>query len=141
VSVFPCSACGQRKPGKLASVYWAWFLADNSRSAYRQRLCIDCYVEEVNEPLVDSIQHSEACPFCHAVCGSDADPTYATIYLPKREPEEIVFATCGADAVTLRVAAQRGAQKLADREVGVRGPSTNGTSTSAWDAIGLKPEE
>jgi hypothetical protein len=141
VSVFPCSACDKRKPGKLASVYWAWFTADNSRVACRQRLCIDCYVDSVVALVEDALENEEACPLCHTVCGGDADPTYATVYLPKREPTELAFATCGPDAAAVRILAQRGAQKLADREVGVRGPSPNGTSTSAWDAIGLNPKE
>lgn len=140
MSVFPCSACGKRKPGKLASVYWAWFNADQQRSAWRQRLCADCYVKAIRQVIIDSIANPDSCPICHAEQTREADPLYATVYLPKREPEEYAFMTCDVDAAFLRAAAQAGAQKLADREVGVRGPSPS-SSTSAWDAIGLAPAE
>lgn len=86
----------------------------------------------------DATENPESCPICHTVCGREADPVYATVYIPKREPEEIGFELCGSDAVAVRARAQDGAQKLADRELGVRGPSPS-SSTSAWDAIGLNP--
>lgn len=138
VSMFPCSLCRKRAPGKLASVYWAWFVADGTRSAWRQRLCAECFGLTVLPLINDTTENPESCPICHTVCGREADPVYATVYIPKREAEEIGFELCGTDAVAVRARAQDGAQKLADREVGVRGPSPT-SSTSAWDALGLAP--
>jgi hypothetical protein len=137
VSIKPCSVHGGRFSGKPASIYWAWFLADGERRAYRQRFCPGCLKNGPLPILRASLENEEACPICHAVPGRDADFVYATVYIPKQEPVEIALASCGADAVTLRVAAQVGAELMPDREAGMRGPSSS--LTSAWDEIGLAP--
>lgn len=139
VSVFPCSGCGQRKPGKFASLYWAWFLADQSRSAWRQRLCPECFRDRCWELFKNAVENTETCSVCHTLPGDSVDPIYVTVYIPKKEPAELVLPTCAACAVPIRNAASERAQRLVDRGVGVRGPSTSQALTSAWDAIGLEP--
>lgn len=141
MSLFPCSICGQRRPGKLASAYWAWFLADGSRSAWRQRICASCAPSTLSA-LLKSANESEAnenvfaCVACGASTDQDSDPVYLTLYLPKREAQEFAIQLDSACAVKVRVAAQHGAEKLPDRGGEVRGPSPD---TSAWDALGLAP--
>ena len=135
----PCSVHGSRFPGKPASIYWAWFLADGSRRAYRQRFCGECFKDGPLKIIRDVLKNEAACPICHAVHGRDADETYATIYIPKQEAVELAIQSCGVDAVSLRSLAVVGAELLPDREAGMRGPSSS--PTSAWDDIPLWPDE
>jgi hypothetical protein len=133
----PCSLHGSRFAGKPASIYWAWFLADGSRLAYRQLFCAECFKEGPAPLLRTTLENEKACPICHAEMGRDADEVFATVYIPKQEQFELAIQTCGADAVGVRTAAQVGAERLPDREAGMRGPSSS--LTSAWDSIGLAP--
>jgi hypothetical protein len=138
LSVKPCSAHGSRFNGKPASIYWAWFLADGSRRAYRQILCADCFREGPLATIQAALENEASCPFCHTVSGDEADYVYATIYVPKQEPVECAIACCGADAAALRATSMAGAKLMPDREAGMRGPSSS--LTSAWDAMGLRPD-
>ena len=141
MSVFPCSLCRQRKPGKLASLYWAWFNADGGRSAWKQRLCARCAPERLQSLLLtlssaDSTSDVFACVACGASAADDSDPVYLTLYVPGRDPQELALQLDGACAVAIRSQAMEGAERLEDRGGVVRGPSTG---TSAWDALGLAP--
>lgn len=141
MSAFPCSACGQKRPGRMASLYWAWFLTDGARSAWRQKLCYHCATDRLG-PLMVSLSRAEdaadafACLACGGNCANDSDPVYLTLYLPQREVQEYSLQLDGACAAKLRIQAQEGAERLPDRGGEVRGPSP---STSAWDALGLAP--
>jgi len=142
VSVFPCSVCKQRKPGKLASAYWAWFLADGSRSAWKVRYCPGCAVDTLSELLgslrrmgTDSAVY--ACVACGIDASQDSDSMYLTLYLPGKDPTEYALQLDSACAAKLRTPITAIAEPLADRGGVVRGPST---TTSAWDALGLSPD-
>jgi hypothetical protein len=139
MSTKPCSIHGGRFSGKPASVYWAWFNPDRSRTAYRQVFCSGCFSDGPLQILKAGLENPDACPICHAVFGRDADQVFATVYIPKQEPLELAMACCGADAVAIRVASQVGAELMPDREAGMRGPSSS--LTSAWDSIGLNPNQ
>lgn len=142
MSVYPCSRHGQRAPGKLASVYWAWFDADGVRHAYKERLCIPCFVENVVAWNVEAEANPNSCPVCHTVAQGDADPVFSTVYVPGRGPEETVWQTCGVCAVRVRGPIVASGDPLGDRELGasVEGPRplTQASPTAAWDAIGLR---
>jgi hypothetical protein len=141
VSVFPCSMCRQRKPGKLASAYWAWFLADGERSAWKVRFCPGCAVESLL-PLLTQLRGQDgtsdvfACLLCGASAATDSDPMYLTLYLPGKEPTEYAVQLDTACAVRLRVPITSFGERLPDRGGLVRGPSL---STSVWDELGLEP--
>jgi len=141
VSVFPCSVCRQRKPGKLASAYWAWFNADGGRSAWKLRYCLDCAANDLL-PLLRRLQDSDgttevfACVSCGASAANDSDPIYLTLYLPGKEPTEFALQLDGACAAKLRIPLTEKGERLADRGGVVRGPST---LTRDWDALGLSP--
>jgi len=139
VSVFPCSICGGRKPGKLASAYWAWFNADGARSAWKLRYCLGCAQEHL--PLLSTAfqagelsQDVYACVSCGASAETDSDPIYCTLYLPGREPVEVALQLDAACAAKLRIPITSRGERLADRGGVVRGPSP---SVTAWDALGL----
>lgn len=141
MSVFPCSMCRRRLPGKLASAYWAWFAADGSRSAWKVRYCLDCAQRHLAILLAPSSFEGEsstvfACVSCGASAETDSDPMYATLYLPGKEPMEYALQLDAACAAKLRIPLVDLGERLADRGGVVRGPSP---SISTWDALGLAP--
>jgi hypothetical protein len=143
VSVYPCSICRGRRPGKLASAYWAWFNADGARSAWKLRYCLDCAVKHLSLLLNGSSEQAEissvfACVQCGASAEQDSDPMYCTLYVPGKEPTEYALQLCAACAAHLRVPITTQGERLEDRGGVVRGPSP---LTSAWDALGLAPSE
>ena len=142
MSVYPCHMCKARKPGKLASGYWAWFLADGSRSAWRVRYCPECAAENLVGLLNALRQMGEtssvfACVSCGTDASQDSDPVYLTLYLPGKEPMEYALQLDGACAAKLRIPITTHGERLSDRGGLVRGPSPS--LTSAWDALGLEP--
>ena len=142
MSVYPCSVCKARKPGKLASAYWAWFLADESRSAWKLRYCPGCAQESLLALLQTLKEQGESSNvFACVACGSDSskesDPIYLTLYLPSKEPMEYALQLDGACAAKLRIPIVQFGTRLQDRGGVVRGPSP---STSVWDALGFEPQ-
>jgi HSP20 family molecular chaperone IbpA len=141
MSVYPCSVCRQRRPGKLASAYWAWFNADGARSAWKVRYCHGCAAESLSK-LFQKLRETDgtsdvfACVSCGTDASQDSDPIYLTLYLPGKEPEEIALQLDGACAAKLRIPITTQGERLADRGGVVRGPSP---LTTAWDALGLSP--
>jgi hypothetical protein len=144
MSLFPCSACGARRPGKLSNATWAWWNADNERSAWRQRLCVDCYVANVATIEQSTRDDPMNCPVCHTDAGEQMDPCYLTIYIPGVGPMRLEMATCAPCAVEIRNRALVGAEKLPDRRtesVGQGpGPQTD-PATSVWQQLGIQPRE
>lgn len=141
MSVYPCSICKSRRPGKLASAYWAWFRQDGSRAAGKLRYCLECAQEHLSILLQDSVQRPEsssvfACVSCGADASQDSEPVYCTLYLPKKEPMEYALQLDGACAVRLKATISTNWDPLEDRGGGVRGPSPDIT---AWDKLGLAP--
>lgn len=141
MSVVPCSVCKQRKPGKLATAYWAWYLTDGGRSAWKTRYCPACAQEQLLALLTrlrgaGEDSSNSACVSCSADTKGDEDPVYLTLFLPGREPEEYALLLDGACAAKLRSPLTQIGERLPDRGGVVRGPSP---STSAWDAMGLSP--
>lgn len=141
VSVLPCSSCRQRKPGKLASAYWAWFLADGSRSAWKVRYCPECAAASLSTLFaklreMDGTSDVFACVSCGASASKDSDPCYLTLYLPGKEPTEIALQLDTACAAKLRIPITEIGERLPDRGGLVGGPPPSAT---AWDALGLAP--
>jgi len=118
MSVYPCSYCGQKSPGRLASIYSAWFLADGTRTAWKQRGCVRCVVSRFQTLLAHSTDDSYAmtmCPACGMNSHEDLDPIYVSVYLPKQEPREYQLTTDSACAARLRLTLQDRAERLPDR--------------------------
>lgn len=142
MSVYPCSVCRQRKPGKLAAAYWAWFNMDGGRSAWKLRYCPSCAPDALSIVLAASRSSEQthsvfACVSCGASCETDSDPMYLTLYLPGKEPMEYALQLDGACAAKLRIPITETGERLPDRGGVVRGPSPG---ISAWDALGLSPD-
>jgi hypothetical protein len=139
MSVFPCSVCGRRKPGKLATAYWAWFDAEGTRSAWKLRYCLEDAPESLSillepSPSLESTSDVFACISCGTQATEDSDPIYCTLYLPGKEPTEYALQLDSACAAKLRIPITTHGERLPDRGGVVRGPSP---SLSAWDALGI----
>jgi hypothetical protein len=138
----PCSSCGQRSTSKLSTVYWAWNLADHSRRAYRQRLCITCYCMSVAPLSGEQDMEHLACPLCHVGTDDDMDPVYATVFVPGTPKFRIESPTCAPCAVEVRNRAMQGADDLEDRQqlgVGAETSAPTYTAADAWASIGVVP--
>jgi len=142
MSLFKCSLCDQRVPGKLSQATWAWWRADNKRVAYRQRICLGCFAEHIAPLEVSSREWSMTCPCCGANSEFDMDPVYLTIYVPTVGPLRLEMPTDAACAVKLRVLAQTNAEPLDDSggQFGGQGPSPQ-TPAGPWAALGIQPRE
>jgi len=141
MAVYPCSMCRARKPGKQASAYWAWFVDDGSRIAWKLRYCLACAGEHLalllsNSSPAEGSSEVFACVACGASAQEDSDPIYCTLYLPGKEPMEYALQLDSACAAKLRIPITSHGERLADRGGVVRGPSP---SVTAWDALGLAP--
>jgi len=138
VSVFPCSSCGQRQKGRLATVYSAWFDAKGKREAWKQRLCAPCLTTltaSFRDSLLANSLDVTVCPLCGADNSTTLDPTYLTLYLPKRDPVESALCTCGSCAPSLRKLLQVGAQALADRQLESGGLSNGAPHSDPWAEV------
>jgi len=144
VSLFPCSACGERAPGKLSNATWAWFRADNTRVAWRQKLCVACYLANVAAIEQATRDDPLNCPMCHTDAGEQMDPCYLTIFLPGVGALRLEMATCSPCAVEVRNRAMAGATQLDDRLASSGGqspsPQTN-PALSVWAQLGIQPRE
>lgn len=121
MSMYPCGRCGRRTPGRLASLYSAWFLADGRRTAWKQRVCVECVATGLRALLASAGEASDSlvmCPACGVDSSGSLDPIYLTVYLPKQEAREFALTTCASCAVTLRLSLQERAERLPDREQG-----------------------
>jgi hypothetical protein len=140
VSLLPCSGCDKRVKGKLSTIYWAWFKADQTRSAYRQRLCADCFTAMVTQVAIRAGEELVMCPVCGIATMDDMDPVYADIFLPGQDKVRAEMALCAACAVGVRNNAMKGAEPLPDRGSEVGGPQPpNGSPNDAWAAVGIVP--
>jgi predicted RNA-binding Zn-ribbon protein involved in translation (DUF1610 family) len=136
VSFFPCSECGQRAVGKLAAVYANWFEEDDSRAAYRMRLCVPCLTRLLAGLKNGNSGDSGALTICPS-CGEDSSQSlsgvYLTIYPPKQPEREYALTTCNSCAQLLHQPFVERGDKLGDRTVGAAAP-TNAPG-SAWSEI------
>jgi hypothetical protein len=144
MSLIPCDFCHKRVAEKLAQTTTAWYTADGHRTAWRQRLCTQCYCTNVL-PLDKPIDFDQlTCPACGISTEHDMDPVYVTVYVPGAGKQQFEWPTCPSCAVTVRARAQEGATKLEDRqpvEGPSAGPSTVTTRESYWTGIGILPAE
>lgn len=138
MSIRPCSICKRRVPGKLATAYNAWFLADGKRICYRQRLCLPCLQNSLAPILRNSnstLTEEPTCPACGGTSTEDSDPVFITLYLPKQEPQEFELDFDAACAAKTRGVMSEGGELLADRQSAVEGPGA--PQPSPWDDLEL----
>lgn len=141
--LIPCSLCGSREPGALTQTTWAWYLADQTRVAYRQRLCVTCMASTVIPLHVASEAGTLTCPACGSSSIDDLDGMYCTFFPRGVGRMSMELATDASCAAQLRIRAQQGAVKLENREPQFGGQDTGHQTTSSvdWAALGLRPRE
>lgn len=138
MSIRPCSICKRRVPGKLATSYNAWFLANGQRICYRQRLCLPCLSTSLGPTLRNSSSDSTdtaTCPACGGSSETDSDPVFITLYLPKQDPREFELNFDAACAAKTRGVMSEGGELLADRQASGEGPEA--PRPSPWDELEL----
>lgn len=138
MSIRPCHLCQKRVPGRLSSAYWAWFLADGERVAWRQRLCMPCLTSHFLAILRNASSDSTAsltCPACGGSSESDSDPVFLVLYLPKTDPREFELNTDAACAAKIRANIFELGERLANRQVEARGPSSD--ASDPWAELEL----
>lgn len=138
----PCDVCSSRAPGKLAWLAWAWNRADHTRTAYKQRLCLQCFLQRAWPLLNAEVDSLFSCPVCHCDPSDSLDPIYLTYIIPGSPQQLAELPTCASCAVKVRGQAQEGAALLPDREdsVGASRLAPTTPSTSGWDALGSRPQ-
>jgi len=133
--------CGEAVRERLTWAVWAWNRADGQRVAYKQKLCMACVAEAI-APIYVACEKSElTCPACGIDTADDFDAVYCT-FIPRGAGKmQLEAPMCGPCAVVLRQRAMEGAERMEDREVGVRGQETapNLDPSSPWAALGLVP--
>ena len=137
-----CASCGQHSVAKPVTVYWAWRRADNSRVAWRQKLCYACFAQEAAPLIVAAEQPVFACSSCGIDTTDDHDDIYLTYYVPGMEKAQSELPTCPSCAVRIRNGAMVGAVQLEDREHESRGAFEGPPTTSPadiWRALGIEP--
>jgi hypothetical protein len=143
VPLIPCSVCRERPAEKLSQVTWAWNPRPKERLAYRQRLCVACFVANVamlDKPIERT--GSLTCPVCGIDVEHDMEPVYCTSYVPGTGKWTLELPLCPGCAVEVRVRAQTNAELLPEREPVSRGLAPGSTpGTGAWAALGIVPRE
>jgi hypothetical protein len=144
VNLQSCTYCGTRPAEKLTQTTWAWLRADRTRVAWRQKLCVACFVTNVL-PLEQPLEAGTrlTCPGCHIDTEDDFDAVYVTSYVPGTGKFAIQAPLCGACAVEVRNRAQKNAERLEDRQPGsgAAAPESTPTQVDAWTALGITSRE
>lgn len=143
MGLIPCSFCQERPGEKLSQVTWAWNPRPKERIAYRQKLCLKCFVTNVlglDKPI--EAKGPLTCPSCGTDTEFDMDPVYVTAFIPGSGKMQLELALCGSCAVEIRVRAQTHAELLPEREPESRGLAPGPSpATSPWERLGIVPRE
>jgi len=136
MSFYPCSHCGQRIHGKLASIYSNWFTDSGDREAWRIRLCVGCLTALMGSLKNGSSGDSSGltvCPMCGSDSSQNLDGIYLTCYVAKQPEREYALTTCVSCAASLRERLQFGADRLGDRNAVAAATAQN--ASAAWDSV------
>jgi RNase P subunit RPR2 len=136
MSFYPCSNCGQRANGKLATLYVNWFNEDESRSAWRLRYCVACltmFMGELQGGRSAASQLLTVCPKCGTDASENLSGVFLTIYPPKSEQREYALTTCLSCASELRKRFTETGERLPDRNA-VAAATAKGDG-SDWNTI------
>lgn len=135
-----CPLCQQQSLTKLASLYWAWTVADGRRRAWKQQACGDCFREHYVNLVVASMEPVLMCPGCGISTVDEFDAVYLSYYLPGMPSGQSEMPLCGPCAVEVRNKALLGSTQLEDRGVGVGGPQPQAQDPAQmWADLGLRP--
>jgi hypothetical protein len=131
MSLMRCSRCGKKPNGRLASIYWAVFEGDGSRSAHKTRWCRDCF-EEAAELVLDAARVNDAgltevkCPGCSLSIPNAGCEIYSTIFAPNRDPERLSLELCAACYPHILGLTKKGSTPLLERSTFQPTPPADG---------------
>jgi hypothetical protein len=146
MSLFPCTGCQERQPGKYANVTLAWWPeGSQDRKAYRLKLCQTCYMSTL-WPLHTSSWDgfSLNCPSCGVNTADNLLPTFMTAFLPGYGEVKLEMPMCPKDADELRNFARNAGELLPDRVGGQGpgpGPQQDKNPGPDWRSMGITPRE
>jgi len=131
MSLMRCSRCAKKPNGRLASVYWAVFEGDGSRSAHKSRWCRDCF-EEAGEEFLNAARSNDEgdkevfCPGCSKSIPADGCEIYATIFAPNRDPERLALEMCAKCYPSVLEVTRKGSTPLLERSTFQPTPQADG---------------
>lgn len=128
----PCSRCGERCRGKMASLYFSWYPDRDHRTSFLVKSDPECAAQLLVPLLTRRDDQLLLCPECDTPLNDSAAKTYLTAYIPRKEQYDDTYETCASCADAFRDRMSFGGRLQPDRGVEVRGPSP---SAMAWDAI------
>src|SRR5262245_24238348 len=92
VAFRPCFSCGEKFPGKAATLYAGW-MEDERRESFVTKICLACVMTHVSGYAKRAIDNpdGDVCIDCGAEMGKDRSwDVYVTAYLPNREADQFV---------------------------------------------------
>lgn len=141
MSLYPCSVCHTRGPGKLASVTTAWNRADGTRAAWRQRLCTACFATVILAMPEQAYDAPLTCPACGIGTADDMAPIFCTVFIPSQGRFDYEWPFCPPCAASWQLSVQEGGTLLEDRRDPLGGldpgpPTDSPASTAApWSEV------
>lgn len=139
MSINPCFNCGQKPPGRLASIISRHFVKDPDGEAWKNQFCADCLIT-----LMGSLQAAVSadasklivCPMCGSDASTDLCGTYLWIYPPGQQPRESALTTCTSCATRLLESLSANGKAMPNRGglVGAQAQAQAPTSTP-WDEL------
>jgi hypothetical protein len=126
-----CSRCAKKPNGRLASIYWAVFEGDGSRSAHKTRWCRECF-DEAGEEFLDVARSNDEgdkeifCPGCAKSIPADGCEIYATIFAPNRDPERLALEMCAKCYPSVLEVTRKGSTPLLERSTFQPTPQADG---------------
>jgi hypothetical protein len=139
-----CSVCQERRPGKLATIYWAWTWPTGNRLAYKQHYDPGC-ISIWNKAIMIGRKPQPHCSECDEefVNGISRVSVWATIYLPKQEriDDMIEFHPDCFEAVVDRLTAHATILPNGGSGSGTGAPSPEPEPWPDWADLDLRPQE
>ncbi len=137
-----CNVCGMQRLEKPASLYWAWMDAGNTRRAFLQRVCSDCFMEQYAADILRADEPVLLCPRCGESVADYYETVWLTYCLPGMPKASAEMPYCGVHGPELRHTAQLNATSLQDRGVVVGGLGPQPSNPNdVWARLGTKPRQ
>jgi hypothetical protein len=136
MSFNPCSVCGQRQNGKIATVYSNWIEEGGSRRAFKQWYCALCLTElavYLKELASDGSSLTTDCMKCAGPLSEGFRLIWLKVYPPHSVAREFAITMCVSCAASLQTRLQEGASVLPDRNA--RAAALASEDDEQWDAI------
>ena len=136
MSLLPCSSCGQRPPGKIATLFARWHNDQGEFVGWKLRQCAPCLTTLVGSLLAhrsDESSNQTVCPTCGLESSATLKGIYLFVFAPKQPAREFALTTCASCAANWRASFEGFGEFLPDRQVGVGAAAP--TDALDWSSI------